>query len=248
MDGMPRFIGRNAFSNPVPMASAIVIMPVEDTVFPDQKSLHSGLCVLMWVPVTVLLIDVLLFALWRYRAGVQMQPVDFITGEAGVLEVLQAVLLVLSAVLCFYASAKTPARNGLGGLVNFALGLIFIMLLLRELEIDALGASRYWVALENVLRAGIGVAAAIYFIYAIPKIPEILRAWRSFMRSRALWLLVAGVAFYVAGWPFDKQVFAIGQGLNLFIEELLELNACIAFCLGAFLALNAEDALNAGAG
>lgn len=62
-----------------------------------------------------------------------------------------------------------------------------------------------------------------------------LQLVRHVQAHHLLYLLVTlGCLSYLAGWPFDKAIFKLSPALSTFIEETLELNACLLFLFACF--------------
>ncbi len=148
-------------------------------------------------------------------------------GENSALELAQATLLILASLLHGERAWRFKIAS-LEGLIHAGLALLTYSFALRELEIDQFGASEFWAHLENTLRLiGFTLWAGLLIVLM----------WRIKLIFDNRWLILAlpvmqltlwGGFFYIASWPFDKALFAaLSPAGSEFIEEVLELNACI---------------------
>lgn len=148
-------------------------------------------------------------------------------GENSALELAQATLLILASLLHGERAWRLKIAS-LEGLIHAGLALLTYSFALRELEIDQFGASEFWAHLENALRfLGFTLWAGLLIVLMWRIKPIFGNRWLILalpMMKLTLW----GGFFYIASWPFDKAVFAaLAPASSEFIEEVLELNACI---------------------
>jgi hypothetical protein len=170
-----------------------------------------------------------LFALSLWRSGLLQAE------ENHFLELCQCVLLMLVCGLCS-ARAWRLAKTSLdlNFLLHAGLALLSYSFLLREVDIDQLGAAPAWAQLEQGLRLfGVGLWLVL-LIFVIPRVRQ-LWAQRAIMFKKPMVVLaMLGGVLLVASWPFDKQVFSVLPYLtSQFIEELLELNGYMFLFFGA---------------
>jgi hypothetical protein len=161
------------------------------------------------------------------------------------LEMMQASVLLL-AVGMHGERALRVSRSSNDFLVHAALMWLCCAFLLREIDIDRLGADPAWtwawVWLERGLRA-IALALLLVLLMVVTlKIRQVFAARVAILSTPIVVLTMAGGVFLVAGWPFDKNMFPfLSSGISAFIEELLELNGYLLVLAGSL-----ASAANAG--
>lgn len=156
-------------------------------------------------------------------------------GENHFLELAQCVFLVLVCCVCSVRAWRLKNTSlTLQFLLHAGLALLSYSFLLREVDIDQIGAAPAWAQLEQALRL-LGVALWLaLLIFVAPRIKP-LWAQRAVMFTMPMVLLaMLGGALLLASWPFDKQVFSVLPYLtSQFIEEMLELNGCMILFFGS---------------
>lgn len=155
-----------------------------------------------------------------------------VTAENALLELGQGVLL-LAAAAVQGARAFTHHNPGLKRDIRLGLSLFAFALFLREVDINKLGASAAWDAIETVLRA-IALLAVLGFVaHMSRRMKAVLGNLGKILLSPTVLLSILGCVLYACGWPFDKELFSIDKGLSRWFEETLELNACLLLlCAG----------------
>ncbi|HSX83879.1 MAG TPA: hypothetical protein VLE50_00675 [Cellvibrio sp.] len=176
----------------------------------------------LWMFVALLLISGESYRLWSHGL--------ISTTETGLLEVGQNIFLFLACLLHSYHSRNDNAEP-LYRYLCVGLALLCLALLLRELDIDKMGDNNQWRNIELLVRS-VTVTGIIIFCGKLLRHPAI--TWSSLRSLSTMPILTFsfwGVCCYLCGWPFDKLLFAIPQGLSAWVEETLELNATILlFC------------------
>jgi hypothetical protein len=176
-----------------------------------------------WAVLAGLLLVTNLFALglW-YSDSSQAEENHF-------LELVQGGFLALvCGVCCARAWGLAKTALNLNFLLHAGLALLSYSFLLREFDIDQLGAAHGWATLEQVLRLfGVALWLAL-LIFAALRVKQ-LWAERATMFALPMVLLsMLGGVLLAASWPFDKQLFSVLPYLtSQFIEEILELNGCM---------------------
>jgi hypothetical protein len=176
----------------------------------------------LWILVALLIISAESYRLWNHGL--------ISTSETGLLEAGQNIFLFLACLLHSYHSRNDNAEP-LYRYLCVGLALLCLALLLRELDIDKMGNSNQWGNIELLVRS-VTVTGIIIYCGKLSRRPGI--TWtglKSFATTPLLTFSFLGVCCYLCGWPFDKSLFAIPQGLSAWAEETLELNATILlFC------------------
>lgn len=180
-----------------------------------------------WVVLATLMLVTNLFALSLWRSG------SLDAQENHFLELAQGACLALVFVLCS-ARAWRLAKTALNlpFLLHAGLALLSYSFLLRESDIDQLGAAEAWLRLEQALRLfGVALWLAL-LIFVAPRIKSLWRQHAIAYPMPMVLLAMLGGMFFLASWPFDKQMFSVLPYLtSQFIEEVLELDGCmILFC------------------
>lgn len=170
--------------------------------------------------IAILVITPLLsFLLWKVY--------PHIDDENNLLEWAQALCLALA---CYMHGKRALSANraSLAFVIHAGMCWLMFAFLLRELDIDKFGAAHAWKITENIFRIIEALLLAALLIFMAPRLKTILAHAALIFKMPATWLSIAGAAFMVAGWPFDKRVFpSVPQEYSLLMEELLELNAYI---------------------
>jgi hypothetical protein len=176
-----------------------------------------------WAVLAALLLVTNLFVLglW-YGASLDAQ-------ENHVLELAQGGFLVLVCGVCgarAWSLAKTAPD--LNFLLHAGLALLSYSFLLREVDIDQLGAAPAWAHLEQALRLfGVALWLAL-LMFVAPRVKQLWSERAIMFAMPMVWLAMLGGALLVASWPFDKQLFSVLPYLtSQFIEEMLELDGCM---------------------
>ena len=189
----------------------------------------------LWMLAALLLISAESYRLWSHGL--------IRTSETGLLEVGQNIFLFLACLLHSYHSRNDNAEP-LYRYLCVGLALLCLALLLRELDIDKMGNSNQWENIELLVRS-VTVTGIIIYCGTLLRHPDI--TWsglKSFTTMPMLIFSFWGICCYLCGWPFDKSLFAIPQGLSAWAEETLELNATILlFCAACTKSFYAEHSL-----
>jgi hypothetical protein len=158
--------------------------------------------------------------LWWNRA-------PFLIEEQNFLELAQATLLLLSAgIHGIHASRLAASSTHL--LVRSGLALLTFSFALRELDIDKLGDEELWSRIELVLRSATGVLWIGFLFVLMRRIRQIIFDRSVIFRAPAIVLTLVGGLFFIAAWPLDKELIVPASlSFARFIEEVLELNACV---------------------
>lgn len=156
----------------------------------------------------------------------QLNP--WITQENAPLELTQGGLLLLAALIqC--ARAFSKHTSGLQRDICLGLALFTFMLFLREVDIDQLGTAGLWGTLETLLRV-LALMVALFFVAHITRRIKMIRcSLNKIFRAPMVKITILGCLLYACGWPFDKELLNIDEGLSLWFEETFELNACLLF-------------------
>jgi hypothetical protein len=169
--------------------------------------------------IILLTIPVLSFILWKND--------PLITEENRLLELAQGAFLLLA---CFMHGSRVfrLKSSSLDFLIHAALALLTYSFALRELDFDQFGSTEIWAPIEQILRFA-GMALCIGFlVFLVPRIKQIFYCWLAILALPSIGLTISAGLFFVAGWPFDKQIFSLlSPAYSRFIEEVLELNGCV---------------------
>lgn len=154
--------------------------------------------------------------------------------ENNLIETSQSVLLLFSISLHLYAyRLSAPSDNTLENYLRIGLIIFCVAVLLREVDIDRWGNSVVWNQMELALRGATAIGGIVYSYFILGKIRWLLKSWRIIIQQPMIRITIVGAIVYLAGWLFDKNIFALPGASSLFIEELLELNATALFVIGA---------------
>lgn len=151
------------------------------------------------------------------------------------LELAQGAFLALVCGVCSVRAWRlAKIALNLHFLLHAGLALLCYSFLLREVDIDQLGAAPAWAQLEQVLRLfGIALWLAL-LIFVAPRIKPLWAQRAAMFKMPMVLLAMLGGALLLASWPFDKQVFSVLPYLtSQFIEEMLELNGCMILFFGS---------------
>ncbi|MGV8893542.1 MAG: hypothetical protein ACOH2K_11510 [Burkholderiaceae bacterium] len=165
----------------------------------------------------MLTMTVLSFILWKND--------PHIAQEDSALEWAQSVLLLLACFMHVERAfhLKLPS---LDFIIHFGLALLTYSFAYREFDFDLFGALE--VPADRLSKlAGIALWVVLLIIL-IPRIKQIFSRRSEILALPVIALTIWGGLFYIASWPFDKEIFsALSHDFSRFIEEVLEINACI---------------------
>ncbi|MGV8899547.1 MAG: hypothetical protein ACOH2B_09970 [Burkholderiaceae bacterium] len=148
-----------------------------------------------------------------------------IAEEDSALEWAQSALLLLA---CFMHGERTFHLKlpSLDFLIHAGLALLTYSFAYREFDFDLFGALEMPIDRISKL-AGIALWGVLLIILT-PRIKQIFSCRSEILALPVIALTIRGGLFYVASWPFDKAIFsALSHDSSRFIEEVLEINACI---------------------
>ena len=173
-----------------------------------------SLAVLISIMLTV---TVLSFILWKND--------PLIAEEGHAIELAESILLLLA---CFMHGERAfhLEMSVLNFYIHAGLALLTYSFALRELDIDQFGTSEIWPLVERVFRIAGVVLWVVFFIILMPRIKQIFSRRSAILVLPVMLLTIWGGLFYIASWPFDKELFStLPHDYSRFIEEVLELNA-----------------------
>ena len=165
------------------------------------------------------------FKAWQFNPDV--------INENALLELAQGGFLLLAAIIQTWR-AFSAQDSGLKRDIRLGLALFALALFLREVDIDKLGNSVVWSALEKILRATALLMIFSFIWHMSRRIQLVLRNAAKILRSPTVVVTLLACAFYACGWPFDREVFSIDKGLSQWFEETLEVNACLLLLCAGF--------------
>ncbi|MFP4347933.1 MAG: hypothetical protein ACOC3W_00485 [Thermodesulfobacteriota bacterium] len=120
------------------------------------------------------------------------------------------------------------------------LGMLFLSIMIREVDINRLGSAAIWERAELVIRLG----AAVVWLYLGALV---FRKWKTLWPARfpilfspTSFLTAIGIVFYMISWYFDKSA-SPNQEWNRLWEELLQLNGTIFFFAASLRPLPLHD-------
>lgn len=166
------------------------------------------------------------FELW------QLNPL--VTAENALLELAQGGFLLLAALLQSLRAFNTH-DSGLKRDIRLGLALFAFALFLREVDINKLGSSDLWNALETLLRALALLMILGFALHMSRRIKLVTRNIGKILLSPTVILTMLACVLYAGGWPFDRELFNIDKSLSVWFEETLELNACLLFFCASLL-------------
>jgi hypothetical protein len=169
---------------------------------------------------------------WRADPGVAR--------ETGVMELTQALFILLSLVLCLWGGWGCRRRQG-----RYPFGflsLFFLTLLLREVDVEKLQVPEWLVLWTSGWGRNLLLAAAWagYFVAALKKLSLTWSFFKDFVFSLPGFFCVAGGVFYLLGLPFDKGLFDLTVSRKLFYEEIFEFHGTLNFLFCALSAVLAS--------
>jgi hypothetical protein len=154
-------------------------------------------------------------------------------GEISAIELSQSVLLLLACVAHGKRSYRLPSAS-LARLIHTGLALLTYSFLLRELPIHEFGGSQAGPLLQNTLRLIGAVLWLGVLLMLLRTIKPIYAEKWQILALPVMRMTVLGCLLYAASWPFDKEVFAaLSPALSAFVEEVIELNACVLLFLAS---------------
>ncbi len=100
-----------------------------------------------------------------------------------------------------------------------------------------------FVLLEKILRV-IALLMILSFTWHISRrVKLVLRNLSKVLLAPTVMLTMIACVFYACGWPFDRELFNIDQGLSQWFEETFELNACLLFFCASLMGSIKTDAV-----
>lgn len=105
--------------------------------------------------------------------------------------------------------------------------LLALSFAVRELDIQRFGRHPVWGDIEIALRAAVVACWVGYGIYVVRHLRLIWDTRSLLAAAPVLVLTMTGCLLYLASWPFDKQLLPLSFETAMFIEETIQLNACI---------------------
>lgn len=156
------------------------------------------------------------------------QLIPQVTAENALLELTQGGFLLLAALLQSLRAFNTH-DSGLKRDIRLGLALFAFALFLREVDINKLGSSDLWNALETILRVIALLMILGFALHISRRIKLITHNIGKILLSPTVMLTMLACVLYAGGWPFDRELFDIDKGLSLWFEETFELNACLLF-------------------
>jgi hypothetical protein len=146
----------------------------------------------------------------------------------------QGGFLLLAALVQGWRAFNTH-DSGLKRDIRLGLALFALALFLREVDIDKLGSSAVWDALEKILRV-IALLMILSFTWHISRrVKLVFRNLGKVLLAPTVMLTMLACVFYASGWPFDRELFDMDKGLSQWFEETFELNACLLFFCASIL-------------
>lgn len=149
-----------------------------------------------------------------------------ITEENALLESSQVSFLALA--VCLSVRHVSCVENNTVRISHAVLGMLFLSIMIREVDINRLGSAAIWKTVELVIRLG----AVVVWLYLSALV---FRKWKPLWCNRFQMLFSAtgfltalGILFYMISWYFDKSA-SPNQDWNRLCEELLQLNGTIFF-------------------
>lgn len=169
--------------------------------------------------------------LWTAHSVFTLKITDIYV-ENGLLENIQAILLIIS---CIVFLIPIVVEKNAEKLILLFCSLLCYSFILRELEFDELDVNdtiKY--IFSGVFRyISITVAFIVLFFYAAFRFSYYIDASVSFIRSKSGILLITGGIFFITGDLFEK---ISSMNHHVYWEELLELCGCCFILLSAFAA------------
>lgn len=148
------------------------------------------------------------------------------------IEIAQAVLLLLACVMHSIRAFRLPPGS-IKFFVHAGLALLTFSFAVRELDISRFGEALVWSTVQRGVQLfGLALWAAFLF-WALKHLKSIYRDRNTILYSPTMVLTIAGGAFFIAGWPFDKKLFLLSQEISQLIEETLELNASVLLAMAS---------------
>jgi hypothetical protein len=155
-----------------------------------------------------------------------------VTAENALLELTQGAFLLLAAVFQG-ARAFNSHDSGLRRDIRLGLALFAFALFLREVDVNKLGNRDTWGAVENILRVSALLMILGFIWHMSRRIKLIIANITKILLAPTVILSMLACVLYACGLPFDREFFNIDKGLSKWIEETVELNACLLFlCAG----------------
>lgn len=189
----------------------------------------------MWLAIMALS-TALASSLWRYDQRVME--------ERHIIEMSQAALLMIAcgihAVRVFRCASMRDSTCRMG------LALLCLTLAVRETDIDEFGASTLWPVAESVLRGILVMLWVVLGVVVGRRYALLLPAWRQAAFGSCAVYTVAGGMLYLLSYPFDKTMVPLAASPSMFVEEALQMNACILMLAAATLPIARRCELRPG--
>lgn len=151
-----------------------------------------------------------------------------IVKENALLELAQSGFLLLATLIQAWRAFNTH-NSGLKRDIRLGLALFVLALFLREVDIDKLGNSAAWDALEKILRLIALLMILGFALHMSRRIKLVMHNRSKILLSPTVLLSILACVFYAGGLPFDRELLAIDKSLSQWFEETFELNACLLF-------------------
>ncbi len=149
-----------------------------------------------------------------------------ITEENGLLENSQVFFLALA--VCLSIRHVSYVENNTVRISHAVLGMLFLSIMIREVDINRLGSAAIWEKAELVIRLGAAVVWLCLGALVFRKWKTLWRTRFSILFSPTSFLTALGILFYMISWYFDKST-SPNQEWNRLWEELLQLNGTVFF-------------------
>jgi hypothetical protein len=178
------------------------------------------------VACAILVVSMVSFLLWTRD--------PLLIEEDNVLESAQSILLILAAVIHSIRASRV-ATSSTQFLVRSGLALLTFSFALRELDIDKFGEEVLWSRIEAVVRLTAGALWIGLLFVSARRTRQIFSHRTIIFSAPAIVLTFIGGLFFIASWPVDKELIVpISLSYARFIEEVLELNACLLLFAASF--------------
>jgi len=198
-----------------------------------MESLSLPRSILSWC-----LIPILLCGLCILGGGLLWAEGFSITEENALLENSQVFFLALA--VCLSVRHVSYVENNTVWISHAVLGMLFLSIMIREVDIHRLGSATVWETVEWVIR----LSAVFVWLYLSALV---FRKWKRLWRIRSQilfsptsFLTAVGILFYMISWFYDKSA-SPNQEWNRLWEELLQLNGTIFFFAASLRPLPLND-------
>jgi len=173
----------------------------------------------------LLAVSLVLFLAW------QRDPL--VAEEDHLMEWMQASFLGLAASLHLRRSRRMRGETAAIA-VFFGLALLSSSFMARELDIDSWGNPAVAEPTQFALRAVLIILWLVFARFLFKHFPPLWKAFPGTLGKPVVVIAFVGCCFYLASWPFEKELFPISTNASKYWGQLTQLFACALLFAASF--------------